>query len=77
MVPFHGPNIDNLRKQAKTLLQAWRGGDADALRRVGAFFPNATRLGLQSAQLVLAREYGFAAGPRLLTSFLAWDASTT
>lgn len=55
----HGPNIDNLRKQAKALLRAWQRGDSDARDRIGAFFPNAPRLGLQSAQLVLAREYGF------------------
>lgn len=55
----HGPNIDNLRKQAKALLRAWRRGDPDAQDRIAAFFPSAPRLGLQSAQLVLAREYGF------------------
>lgn len=55
----HGPNIDNLRKQAKALLRAWQRGDSDARDRIAAFFPNAPRLGLQSAQLVLAREYGF------------------
>lgn len=55
----HGPNIDNLRKQAKALLRAWQRGEPDARDRIAAFFPNAPRLGLQSAQLVLAREYGF------------------
>ena len=59
MAQSHGPNIDNLRKQAKALLRAWRRGDSDAQRRVGEFFPNASRLGLQAAQLALAREYGF------------------
>ena len=55
----HGPSIDNLRKQAKALLRAWQRGEPDARDRIAAFFPNAPRLGLQSAQLVLAREYGF------------------
>lgn len=59
MPRFHGPNIDNLRKQAKALLRDWRRGDSDARNRVAAFFPNVPRLGLQAAQLVLAREYGF------------------
>ena len=59
MSPTLGPNIDNLRKQAKALLRAWRLGDADARHRVAACFPDAPRLGLQAAQLVLAREYGF------------------
>lgn len=59
MTSFHGPNIDNLRKQAKALLRAWQRGDSEARDRVAAFFPDATRLGLQAAQLVLAREYGF------------------
>lgn len=55
----HAPNIDNLRKQAKTLLRDWQRGDPDAQERVAAYFPNASNLGLQSVQLVLAREYGF------------------
>ena len=59
MTSFHGPNIDNLRKQAKALLRAWQRGDSEARDRVAAFFPNAPRLGLQDVQLVLAREYGF------------------
>ena len=59
MAQSHGPNVDNLRKQAKALLRAWRRGESDAQRRVGEFFPNTSSLGLQAAQLVLAREYGF------------------
>ena len=59
MTSFHGPNTDNLRKQAKALLRAWQRGDLEARDRVAAFFPNAPRPGLQAVQLVLAREYGF------------------
>ena len=59
MARTHGPNIDNLRKQAKALLRAWQRGESDARQRVAAFFPDPPRLGLQAAQLVLAREYGF------------------
>ena len=66
MAQSHGPNIDNLRKQAKALLRAWQRGDSDARRRVGEFFPNASHLGLQAAQLVLAREYGFRSWPALV-----------
>ncbi len=66
MAQSHGPNIDNLRKQAKALLRAWRRGDSEARRRVGEFFPNVSRLGLQAAQFVLAREYGFRSWPALV-----------
>ncbi|MXY55487.1 MAG: hypothetical protein F4029_03180 [Gammaproteobacteria bacterium] len=59
MASFHGPSFDNLRKQAKALLRAWQRGDSEARDRVAAFFPNVPRFGLQAAQLVLAREYGF------------------
>ena len=59
MAQSHGPNTDNLRKQAKALLRSWKRGDSDARQRVAELFPDASSLGLQTAQLVLAREYGF------------------
>jgi hypothetical protein len=68
-LPSH-PNLENLKNQAKSLLNAYRDGKADAYARISASFPkleNATAeaireadFGLQDAQLVLAREYGFA-----------------
>lgn len=56
------PDLDQLRHQAKDLLHAAKGGDATALRRVQAV---SDRLILSSAQLAVAREYGFASWPQL------------
>jgi len=58
------PDIDQLRHQAKDLLRAAKAGGAEALRRVHAV---SDRLVLASAQLAVAREYGFASWPRLKT----------
>ena len=55
-------DLEQLRRQAKDLLRAAKSGDADALARIGAV---SDRLILASAQLALAREYGFASWPRL------------
>lgn len=60
------PNLENLRKQAKTLLRSWQQKEPDVLDRVIAIFPNEQRLGLQDAQFVLAREYGFRSWSALL-----------
>ena len=63
------PSLEHLKSQAKKLLKAYRVGSVDAIDRIRSFFPrlsNATdaeiqqsELGLQDAQLVIAREYGF------------------
>ena len=65
------PSLAYERKQAKALLRRLRAGDPDALARARARHsgidpsrPEATRLA--DAQLVLAREYGFASWPRLV-----------
>jgi ankyrin repeat protein len=55
-------NPEQLRHEAKDLLRAAKRGDADALARVGAV---SDRLILASAQLALAREYGFASWRQL------------
>ena len=55
-------NLEQLRRQAKDLLRAAKAGDADARARIAAV---GDRLALASAQLALAREYGFASWPRL------------
>ena len=62
------PNLDNLKKQAKVLLDAAKARDRDALRRV-AILPSfaqtapdgidAAGLALHDAQSVIAREHGF------------------
>jgi uncharacterized protein len=58
------PDLDQLRRQAKDLLRAARDGDPDALARIHAVSP---RVILSSAQLAVARGYGFASWPRLRT----------
>ena len=62
------PNLEQLKKQAKSLLHAAQAGETDALQRVAALpaFANtsidrigATGLALHDAQSVIAREHGF------------------
>ncbi len=55
------PNAEHLRAQAKDLLKLARAGDPDAMAQFGSSVPT-----LSSAQLVLAREYGFASWAKLL-----------
>ncbi len=54
-------NLEPLRKQAKELVRAGRDGDPAALDRLGDL-----PLRLSSAQLVIAREHGFASWPALV-----------
>jgi ankyrin repeat protein len=56
-------NLEQVRKQAKELVKSARGGDARALERLGGREPI-----LASAQLVLAREHGYASWPALVAS---------
>jgi uncharacterized protein len=56
------PDLDQLRHQAKDLLHAAQRGDPDAVARISAV---SGRVILSSAQLALAREYGFASWARL------------
>lgn len=64
------PSLEFDRKHARALLAALRRGDGDALRRLGAHHPRysagdaARDVALHDAQLVIAREYGFASWPR-------------
>ncbi|SMD20274.1 ankyrin repeat domain-containing protein [Kibdelosporangium aridum] len=53
------PNMTQLRHQAKDLLRAAKRGDHDALRRISP------PVILASAQLAIAREYGFSSWARL------------
>lgn len=69
------PNLEQLKKQAKDLLKAYKTADADALKRIRANHPDysnaseseisSAELSLSDAQLVIAREYGFESWPRL------------
>ena len=69
------PSLEYLKSQAKQLLKAHKEGALDAFQRIRTFFPKLadatdieiqqTTFGLQDAQLVIAREYGFASWTRL------------
>jgi hypothetical protein len=55
------PSFESIRKQAKKLVRQFAAGDSDALTRVYAQLPAPILpLSLRDAQLVLARECGFA-----------------
>src|SRR4051794_41941206 len=56
-------NLEQLRKQAKDLVRAARIGDPDALARLGGREPILAR-----AQLVVAREQGYASWPALVAA---------
>ena len=77
------PSLDSLRKQAKRLARDAAAGNGEAIARVHAQLPRA-RLPLSNrdAQLVIAREYGFAGWSALTAEVqervgggLAWAAS--
>jgi hypothetical protein len=68
------PSLEFEHKEAKALLRRLRAGDADAIVRVREQHPTfdssaAARARLADAQLVIAREYGFASWPRLVRWF--------
>ena len=55
------PSLESVRKQAKKLAREVAAGDAGAVARARAQLPHvALPLSQRNAQLVLAREYGFA-----------------
>jgi len=62
------PNLEQLKKQAKGLLKAWRSGDSAALSRVAnlGFEQHTPRLHL--TQLTIARELGYSSWQQLKTS---------
>ena len=65
------PSLEQLRKQAKELLRAYRAGDPSALARLQRPKPNLSApdgphaATLADAQFALAREYGFDSWPKL------------
>ena len=68
------PSLEYEHKEAKALLRRLRAGDPDALERARARHPaidlsTPDRIRLADAQLVIAREYGFASWPRLVHYF--------
>jgi len=61
------PDIDQLRRQARALLEAYRAQSPDAVLEVDAYHRTATldTFALHDAQFVLARSYGFESWPKL------------
>ncbi|HTW06402.1 MAG TPA: ankyrin repeat domain-containing protein [Acidimicrobiales bacterium] len=61
------PDLDQLRRQAKELRDAAQRGDPSAVERFARYHPSAGQVQatLAVAQLVIARELGFASWPRL------------
>jgi ankyrin repeat protein len=62
------PDLDHLRREARDLLRAARSADTGAVGRIRAVSADQT---LASAQLAVAREYGFASWARLKTEVQA------
>lgn len=61
------PDLDQLKRQAKELLEAVRTGESDAAAEVHVHYHDAeaATFALHDAQLVLARAYGFDSWPKL------------
>jgi hypothetical protein len=61
------PHLDQLRRQARELLDAFREGRAGAAQEVLAHYrhADAASFALHDAQLVLARAHGFDSWPKL------------
>ena len=61
------PDLDQLKRQARELLDAFRAGDSGAEKEVQAHYrqADAATFALHDAQLVLARAHGFDSWPRL------------
>lgn len=64
------PNLEQLRNQAKDFLKSLKSGDPVGLHRLQENHPQPPKcvdaaFSLSDAQLVIAREYGFATWPRL------------
>src|SRR5919198_3600285 len=61
------PDIDQLRRQARELLEAYRAQSPDAVLEVEAYHRTARpdTFALHDAQFVLARSYGFESWPKL------------
>ena len=70
------PDLEQQKKQAKELLQAFTAGHAEAHARVRVVLPDKKRITLADTQLVLAREYGFVSWAALRQHIDAASASS-
>jgi ankyrin repeat protein len=61
------PDLDQLKRQAKELLESYRAQQSEAVTEVNFYHPTATpdAIALHDAQFVLARSYGFESWPKL------------
>jgi ankyrin repeat protein len=61
------PDLDQVKRQAKELLEAYRASSAEAAAEITAYHRTATpeTFALHDAQFVLARSYGFESWPKL------------
>jgi len=59
------PSLEHLKKQAKRLHKAASAKQDEALAQVGPYFGDPSKISLQQAQLVIARDYGFSSWTRL------------
>ena len=61
------PDLDQLKRQAKELLESFRNGEEDASAEVHAHYHDADprTFALHDAQLVIARAYGFESWQKL------------
>ncbi len=61
------PDLEQLKRQSKELLAAFRAADAAAVNEATAFYddPQPATFALHDAQLVIARSYGFDSWPKL------------
>src|ERR1700729_423160 len=61
------PDLEQLKRQSKELLAAFRAADAAAVDEVNACYvdPQLATFALHDAQLVIARSYGFDSWPKL------------
>lgn len=61
------PDLEQLKRQAKQLFNAFKSGDSAAVDEVNTHYDNgqAATFALHDAQLVIARSYGFDSWPKL------------
>ena len=64
---YPGSSLENLKKQAKSLLKSVRDNDRAAVERIAPYVKDDASFKLNDAQLVISRELGFASWARLKT----------
>ena len=69
-------SLQDLKDSARRLQTAARAGEPHSRRRVGSYFDDPSGLKLRQAQLVIAREYGFASWRKLESFVRVRDART-